>query len=120
MADDLSRDGEGRIVISEEEGRAADSWVAETASVSWFDDHGMHVRVYSVRSGKVTERCFDSESGSGWYTSDFAADANHVSATATMHPGDGVYIHLYATFAGKTTEWSFSHREWQKGGYTLN
>lgn len=88
-----------------------------TASISWLDNSGLHIRVYSTDGYTVTERGIDT-GGSGWTTRNFSQPGNAVSATVWVSNG-APSIRVYCTINDQTTEWaSDNNGPWTKGTYT--
>ena len=79
----------GLGAASSREGNMANSIV--TASVSWTDNQGVHLRVYSSDGYKVTERCYDE---GAWTTGGFAQQGSEISATIWQQNG-GPSIRVY-------------------------
>ena len=88
-----------------------------TASVSWQDGGGLHIRVYSTDGYHVSERCWDN---GAWTSSSFSAQASAVSATCWLN-GSSASIRVYCTFEDKTTELCLDPGGgWYVGGYTVS
>lgn len=95
----------------------AENYPIGTAAVSWQDDAGLHIRVYSTDGYTVTERCSDT-GGSGWATGQFSQPGAAVSATLWQTDA-GVSIRVYCTFEDVTTEWCTDPGvAWYQGAYT--
>lgn len=89
----------------------------KTEVVSWQDNSGIHLRVYSSDGYNVIERCADP--GADWTTGGFSAPGSDVSATCWLD-NSGVHIRVYCTFQNTTTEWCCDPGSgWIKGGYTV-
>jgi hypothetical protein len=87
-----------------------------TASISWVDGSGSHIRVYSSDGYMVQERCNDG--GSAWYSGAFNVPGRDVSATVRIENGYPV-IRVYCTISETTTEWcSDALGAWYRGAYT--
>lgn len=87
-----------------------------TASISWVDGSGEHIRVYSSDGYMVQERCNDG--GIAWFNGAFDQPGRDVSATVRVANGNAI-IRVYCTMAGKTTEWcSDAGGAWYVGAYT--
>lgn len=94
------------------------SFPVGTASVSWTDSNGVHIRVYSTDGYNVTERCWD---GSGWTDGAFKAPGGQVSATCWQGNG-GANIRVYCNSEDKTIEycWDAGGSGWYQGAYTTS
>ena len=92
------------------------SFPVSTAAISWVDNAGSHIRVYSSDGYNVVERCADPNIG--WTAGAFSQQGSDVSATCWQDDA-GVHIRVYCTFEDTTTEWCTDPGEgWSKGGYT--
>lgn len=88
-----------------------------TAVVSWQDNNGLHIRVYSTDGYNVIERVTDTGS-SGWSNGGFSAPGSQVSATV-WQDNAGAHIRVYCTFEDGTTEWCMDPgSNWTKGSYS--
>lgn len=86
-----------------------------TASTSWQDSGGVHIRVYSTDGYNVSERCWDN---GAWTTSSFSAPGSAVSATSYLN-GSSASIRVYCTFEDTTAEMCLDPGgAWYVGGYT--
>jgi hypothetical protein len=92
------------------------AFTSVTASVSWTDNQGVHLRVYQSDGYNVTERCYDQ---GAWTTGGFAQPGSEISATTWQQNG-GPSIRVYCTFEDTTTEycWDTGGGGWYKGAYT--
>lgn len=89
-----------------------------TASCSWQDSAGLHIRVYSTDGYNVSERCWD---GSGWTSTGFNAPGSAVSATCWTTGGGSASIRVYCTYEDKTTEMCLDPGgSWYVGAYTVS
>ena len=87
-----------------------------TASVSWTDSGGTHLRVYVTDGYNVTERCFDNNA---WTTGGFSAKGGQVSATVWQE--SEVRIRVYCTFEDACIEYcSDGGGAWYQGGFTVS
>jgi hypothetical protein len=88
-----------------------------TASTSWQDGNGLHLRVYSTDGYKVSERCYDNNA---WTTGGFSANGSEVSVTSWLN-GNSASIRVYCTFEDATVEWCQDPGgNWYQGGYTVS
>ncbi len=92
------------------------SMPVSTASISWVDGSGEHIRVYSCDGYIVQERCNDG--GVTWYTGAFNQPGRNVSATVRVADGNSI-IRIFCTISDQTTEWcSDAGGAWYQGDYT--
>ncbi len=88
-----------------------------TASVSWTDGAGVHLRVYASDGYTVRERCYDDGT---WTDGGFVQLGNAVSATSWTD-ANGLHIRVYCTAKNVTTEWCADPgSDWYQGAYTTN
>ena len=93
----------------------ATTYPIDTAAVSWTDNQGVHIRIYTSDGYTVTEQCADP--GANWTAGIFSQPGSAVAATC-WQAGGGVYIRVYCTFEDATTEWcSDPDKQWYRGAF---
>jgi hypothetical protein len=83
------------------------------STVSWFDNSGVHLRVYTVNGTNITEQGWD---GSGpWYTGLYNATGSTVGATAWLDKGGTTHIRVYSALNGEISERCWDGSRWYEG-----
>lgn len=87
----------------------------DSATISWVDGDGVHIRVYWSDGYTVKERCWDMDR---WATGQFSQAGADVSATC-WNDG-GIHIRVYCTFEDKSVEWCLDPGgSWYRGAFTI-